>query len=37
MSDMVAPLCVIGAIVIALSGQDGWWWLLIVAMLTARG
>lgn len=29
----VAALCVVGAIIVAATGNDGWGWLLFVAVL----
>lgn len=30
-----STICVIGAIIVAASGHDGWGWLLFVAVLLA--
>lgn len=32
---LLPALCVIGAIVVMLSGHDGWGWLLFVAVMFA--
>lgn len=31
----VPILCVMGAIIVAATGRDGWGWFLLVALLTA--
>lgn len=31
----LSALCVIGAIIVAATGNDGWGWLLVVAVLVS--
>lgn len=31
----MSTLCVVGAIVVASSGHDGWGWLLLLAVLSS--
>ena len=31
----VSILCVVGAILVAATGHDGWGWFLLVALLTS--
>lgn len=35
MGGMLAGLCVFGAIVMGVNGQDGWGWFLFAAILVA--